>query len=977
MTTRRLFILFIGILLLVSTVKALDPVNVAVTSSNLWITADNTDSANITVIVTDGTNKAIGDAIITLGVSPPWSLQDSSGTTPAGGQFVTRFLPTTTSGTAAITATVTVPGVTTVPVVKTYSQNIIAGIPAKATNSYAGAASVGSITDITIRVTDQYGNPVTSKKTETTVTFATTSSGDSGFVIPASGGGNGWGWGWGWGKDDKDTVKVKGLPVPLNDTGFASASYALDTHPGDNYVIITPPAPLPPTMISIQSIADLPPSSIEQDISPGGKPPTLPTDGLSKFTINYHLYDKYGNPSTNRNLAISTNAGEKMLITSNNAGAVTITYGPRSYAGRYTITAKSQDNSKVSASQILQFVSGKPKNMLLTASPQTMASLDAKEDAVSLIMSKVIDDNGNPVKGQVVSFRIESVNTAPYAPKTDPSLQGNGKKTSKAGEEVTAVTDEDGMAVVEFFPGGFETDAKKADFSPNAQGTARIRAKWSAVSQYLDLSFKNFPYLSVYTSVNPTTIETNETVDVTIRVKGDGYALEPKPVDAYMVTDRSGSMSTGDPSRMELVKEAATAFKDQFDYSVDRLGQFSFGGDVTFDLALSNQPTQVQNAISFLSPSGYTPMRYALYQAITELKKYKNSDSVKGLVVLSDGDYNEYGDPLARGKGSSTKDYSDCAKDYYKFGGGIKENMSEYARANNIRIYTIGYSDSLTEEGQKTLRILAETTNGKYYYALTHDDLINFYGDIAGALKDTAGVNTTLALDFSSVDVNGNPVTPGSKALEYVYIDDKSTRVTYPNGTWEMFNSTDDMKTGRLNVSMGTIKVNQEWLVDLSLKMNMDGNIRIIGPSSKIYFNDNQGTATSIPAPDTFVTAIPAGTDKGVAHPVLTITNLSRTNPDADRENAVLKWDIAYTGTNETITEEIRMATLNTPFWFVDTTFAGKDDKEDTYTVDISTLAPGTYRAMVTGIVPDAPSSSAVTQFTIPGEAPKPEIVIH
>jgi hypothetical protein len=350
---------------------------------------------------------------------------------------------------------------------------------------------------------------------------------------------------------------------------------------------------------------------------------------------------------------------------------------------------------------------------------------------------------------------------------------------------------------------------------------------------------------------------------------------------------------------------------------------------------------------------------------------------VKGLVVLSDGDYNEYGDPLARGKGSSTKDYSDCAKDYYKFGGGIKENMSEYARANNIRIYTIGYSDSLTEEGQKTLRILAETTNGKYYYALTHDDLINFYGDIAGALKDTAGVNTTLALDFSSVDVNGNPVTPGSKALEYVYIDDKSTRVTYPNGTWEMFNSTDDMKTGRLNVSMGTIKVNQEWLVDLSLKMNMDGNIRIIGPSSKIYFNDNQGTATSIPAPDTFVTAIPAGTDKGVAHPVLTITNLSRTNPDADRENAVLKWDIAYTGTNETITEEIRMATLNTPFWFVDTTFAGKDDKEDTYTVDISTLAPGTYRAMVTGIVPDAPSSSAVTQFTIPGEAPKPEIVIH
>jgi hypothetical protein len=958
---------------------------VAVTSSNLWITADNVDSANITIMVSDGTNKAIGDAVVALGVSPPWSLQDTSGITPPGGQFETRFLPTTTSGTAIITATVTVPGVTTVPVVRTYSQNIIASIPAQATNSYGSAASVGSITDITIRVTDRYGNPVNSKKTENTVTFATTSSGDGGFVIPASnGGGNGWGWGWGWGNDDK-TVKVKGLPVPLNDTGYASVNFSLDTHPGDNFVVIAPPTPLPPTMITIQGIPDLPPSSIEQDISPGGKPPTLPTDNSSKFTINYHLIDKYGNPSTNRDLAISTNAGEKMQITSNSAGAVTITYGPRSYAGRYTITAKSQDNSKVSVTQTLQFVSGKPKNMLLTASPQTMASLDAKADAVALVMGKVIDNNGNPVKGQVVSFSIESVKTSPFTPKTYPSLQGEGKSTSKVGEEVTAVTDEDGMAAVRFYPGGFETDAKKGDFSLNSQGTARIRAKWSAVSQYLDMSYKNFPYLSVTSTVNPTTVETNETVDVTIRVKGDGYALEPKPVDAYMVTDRSGSMSTGSPSRMELVKEAASAFKDQFDYSVDRIGQFSFGGDVTLDLALTSEPGQIKNAISLLEPSGYTPMRYALYQSITELKKYKDSDSVKGIVVLSDGDYNHYGDPLARGEGKSagsrnptdSKYYYDCTRYYTKFGGGISENMSEYARANSIRIYAIGYSDSLTEEGQKALRTLAETTGGKYYYALTPDDLINFYGDIAGALKDTAGVNTTLALDFSSVEVNGNAVTPGSKALEYVYIDGRSTRVTHPDATWETVNSTDDWKKGRFNISMGTIKVNQEWLVDLTLKLSMDGNIRIIGPSSKIYFNDNQGTATSIPAPDTFVTAIPAGTDKGVAHPVLTITNLTRTNKDTDRENAVLEWDISYTGTNETITEEIRMANLNTPFWYVSTTFANRDDKKDTYVLDISTLPPGTYRAMVTGIVPDAPSSSAVTQFTIPGEAPRPEIVIH
>jgi len=58
--TRRLYILCICILLLVGPAAALNPVNVAVTSSNLWVTGDNTDSAIITVIVTDGTNKAIG-----------------------------------------------------------------------------------------------------------------------------------------------------------------------------------------------------------------------------------------------------------------------------------------------------------------------------------------------------------------------------------------------------------------------------------------------------------------------------------------------------------------------------------------------------------------------------------------------------------------------------------------------------------------------------------------------------------------------------------------------------------------------------------------------------------------------------------------------------------------------------------------------------------------------------------------------------
>ena len=573
---RRFYILSIGILLLVGTAAALNPVNVVVTSSNPWVTADNTDSAAITVIVTDGTNKAIGNASIVLSVPQPWSLQDTAGTTPAGGQFVTRLLPTTTAGTAVITATVTVPGTTTVPVVQTYSQNITADSPTKATKSYTSTASVGSITDITIRVTDQYGNPVSSKHKKNMVTVTTAGTGDSGFLATAS---SMIVWNGIYIGNTDGKVKVKGLAVALNDSGYADVDFALNTRPGENFVIIDPPDPLPWTLISIQGIADLKPAYITKTVTPGGNPPTVRSDNASKFTINYLLYDMYGNPSTNQDLSIFASSGESRVVVSNKEGKVTISYGPKTEAGRYIITARALKNPSVSAVQTVQFLSGKPTNMLLTANPQTMASLDVKKDMVSWVTAKVIDANGNPVRGETVSFSMTSVNIGAFNQTKGPALQGDKQNTDKMNNPVTTVTDDNGLATAIFTPGTFESDPKKPGFSPLAEGTVRVLAKWSAVSRTIDLSYKSYPYLSVYTSVDPSTVETNQTVDVSIRVRGDGYALQPRPVDVFMVTDRSTSMIWGYPDRMVLAMDAARTFAEKFDFKNDRLGQISFGGN--------------------------------------------------------------------------------------------------------------------------------------------------------------------------------------------------------------------------------------------------------------------------------------------------------------------------------------------------------------------------------------------------------------
>ena len=56
-------------------------------------------------------------------------------------------------------------------------------------------------------------------------------------------------------------------------------------------------------------------------------------------------------------------------------------------------------------------------------------------------------------------------------------------------------------------------------------------------------------------------------------------------------------------------------------------------------------------------PSGGTPMRHGIYTAIKEIiANGTRPNVVRAIIVLSDGDYNFYGDPLARGSPAQTTD---------------------------------------------------------------------------------------------------------------------------------------------------------------------------------------------------------------------------------------------------------------------------------------------------------------------------------
>ncbi len=179
--------------------------------------------------------------------------------------------------------------------------------------------------------------------------------------------------------------------------------------------------------------------------------------------------------------------------------------------------------------------------------------------------------------------------------------------------------------------------------------------------------------------------------------------------------------------------------------------------------------------------------------------------------------------------------------------------MSVYAKNNGIRIYSIAFANSMSSGGKQTLETLALATGGKYYTA-SATDITDVYKQIAGDLKEEAGVNTTMVVDQESINVTGVP-TPGKQVFAYLYHPTYSTRTGWQDGVVNVTNQTADWADdNKLGFTIGTIKVGQTWNTTFRLKANQSGSIDVFGSNSKLSFNGGVSTLT---LPHTFLTVIP------------------------------------------------------------------------------------------------------------------------
>jgi len=949
------------ILLLIIAAPALasaTPDTVSVQSDTEWLIAGSAAYATITATVSNGSSP-LPDIPVTFSLDDPamGTLSAASTSTNNLGKATVRFTPSTRSGNAGIRVSAGHD-----PVEATFDQKIDHCVPKTIANlTYPHEATVGSTVLLSLTLHDQYGNPVDNRR-ETALSLPpeyvtmTVSSpeGNARFF------------------DGSESSVTASIPVDTQ--GFVNTSLQLEKKPVDHVILIDPSPPqIPSRWITITAIADGIPHSVDRH--PSTSALYAPADGASKIDLFYTFYDEYGNRAGKREIqftATTVTGTTTASYSTSSAGEIRISYGPVITLGEVTITCTAVDNEAVHDTVALHFYHTTPVAMLLTANPLVIPSADLDSGITADIRAKVIDARGNPVPGESVHFSLQSVDIGDYTTTSDALLDGT-----------EGVTNEDGLAIVKFSPSGFTTDPDHPGYSKNATGSAVIAAVWNGEEKTVSVSWKNYPFLSISTMVEPETVAVNETINVTVKIVGDGWALQPDPVDVVLVIDTSGSMTKTDvsPNRMAAARKSAKEFVSQMDLESgrDRVAVASFSSTATLLLPLTNDPDAVNAAIDGLAANGATIMRRGYYEGIRHLKEEGRPGAVKAVILMGDGDWNLHGSPLATGIGypdtasdqsvryqsyettygialsaypwsGSTYDFSNEGYEWYSDlpepkgvcdvimswrrywpvntssngvliqgsvsldGQHTNQNMSVYAMSGTpdkqVRVYTIGFAETLDSRVEQDITILSEATGGSYLWAGDEEDLTAVYTQIAGELITEAGVNTKLHLSHEFVLINNEMMIGGGPDGAFTYIPKtmirswRNDKVIIP----EYFVDQSEEWHGSpapaysLLFDVGTIQLNQVWEVRYSLMARKGGNINIYNSNSMVTFENAPDEGLGIPT--TYLTVIPSMEVAGLQNHPLKIFNLRPTAPGHISTTLPVAWDLEYSGSGE-VTQQI------------------------------------------------------------------------
>ena len=966
-----IFIL-ICLLFLVGTVgAAVVPDTVIVTTNKPWIIANNVDQSTVTVTVMNTTPSYSGqplqEATVDLTVSDTYGtlsttpiFTDSSGK----GKTSSNFKVKTKSGAAQITATITSPGLSNSTI-----QNIDHEVPVKANLQYPFEGEVASNVTFKISIIDRWGNPIDGRNTNEnhTITLAIFGpSDDCGFF------------------DSNGVFYPNTLQSTLDINGNRSVQVRLSKIVGDNNIQIASKYTF--TEAVIRGISTDVPYRMTGSFAGilHQNRGLLANDEVRAnnedfFILEYFLYDVYGNPVQKRSIGIRTNLTDELTqkyYTTNSLGQIQVKYGPKISILTANITAIANDTAgSVNKTLIVKFVtSDMPTDMVLGITPQTMASLETNPSQTARVVGRVIDPWGNPQIGEEITFKIIPIDTAPYNATRSPSFASESNPIKLS---TTKITDEYGNAIVTFYPGKF-VEKGNTGHSAEATGKCLVTATWSTPTPPKTISspleWKNFPYLSIEINASPQLVHVNETIDVKIKVTGDGYKFGRNPITVVLDMDGSSSLhgSSGGEDRMTNSKVAAKRFANWVitNNSQNQFGLVSYGFEDNEQFHLNTSyhtPLEAENAIQAFNMSGSVMggimVNTSVHNAVDQIMHNplgETPNEVRAIILLGDTT-----DPGGRWD--------------TEIPGMIKRtwgNVTYGDDGNNIHVYTITYLSSgggcgqNTSDVKKDMAKFAPYAGGKDYCGENLADLNKIFDEIAETLSALAGTNTTMNLDFSNVPVNSTPME-GGEVFDYVFIGpehppqpvinpDSRTSIIWPNATQSVVDQTNNWTAAnnyQLKFDIGTIKVKETWEATFRLRVKQEGLIQLFGPGSRLSYNNN---TEHMPIPQTWITSF--NSSSGFGSGTLDLSNLVVAGTVTD--SIPMQWILSYSGF-ATATESMEYSYNDGPWIQFDTrTNIAPGNYIQIDQLDVK-QSPGSYRIKVHALAPDGEDEEILGPITV------------
>jgi hypothetical protein len=296
---------------------------------------------------------------------------------------------------------------------------------------------------------------------------------------------------------------------------------------------------------------------------------------------------------------------------------------------------------------------------------------------------------------------------------------------------------------------------------------------------------------------------------------------------------------------------------------------------------------------------------------------------------------------------------------------------ADLAKSRGIEVFVLGYP-SYGQIDNETINGMVSP--GRYYFVPNPDDMRHYFDVIYGEIREEAGVNIITSVDFQNINVTGVS-TPGNEVYDYIYHPNVSTRTGWQDGKTNVTNQTADWADdNKLDFSVGTIKIRQQWNTTFQLKVKKSGIIDIFGKNSTVSFN---GITNPLVLPQTFITVVPELNVTEIGVKQITLQNLTITEPGEITVFLPVAWDSVYTG-NKTLTEQVFYSMNNGPWVLFDTkTHLYPHAPElmlptqytDYASLDVKKLPPGGYKIRVYATSPDAPDAMAETTLkTIGGK---------